>query len=164
MPEPPAKSKFSRERLCACGRLAVEAAGSSRPAEGFSVLEYVFRGDLEETRVRCQILEFFRPKDVAAALNWYRQSATNGYAEAGMTLGNFYSDGLEAKPDYVEAFVWYGVAAGQGNRLAEVFRNGMRRKLDAGQLAEAEKRVAAILTHRPPNATVSEPASSGNTN
>ena len=104
------------------------------------------------------------PKDVAAALNWYRQSATNGYAEAGMTLGNFYSDGLEAKPDYVEAFVWYGVAAGQGNRLAEVFRNGMRRKLDAGQLAEAEKRVAAILTHRPPNATVSEPASSGNTN
>ena len=104
------------------------------------------------------------PKDVAAALNWYRQSAPNGYAEAGITLGNFYSDGLEAKPDYVEAFVWYGVAAGQGNRSAEVFLNGMRRKLDARQVTEAEKRVAAILAHRPPNASVSEPASSGQEN
>jgi hypothetical protein len=104
------------------------------------------------------------PKDVAAALNWYRQSATNGYVEAGMTLGNFYSDGLEAKPEYVEAFVWYGVAAAQGNRLAEVFRNGMQRKLDAGQLAEAEKRVAAILAQRRPNADVSEPAPSGKAN
>jgi TPR repeat protein len=104
------------------------------------------------------------PKDVAAALNWYRQSATNGYVEAAMTLGNFYSDGLEAKPDYVEAFVWYGVAAAQGNRSAEVFRNSMRRKLDAGQLAEAEKKVAAILAHRTPNANVSEPASSSRDN
>jgi len=94
-------------------------------------------------------------RDVTAALNWFRQSATNGYAEAGMTLGNFYSDGLEGKPDYLEAFVWYAVAAAQGNRLAVVFRNGTQRKLDAGQLAEGEKRVAAILAHQPPAANTS---------
>jgi TPR repeat protein len=104
------------------------------------------------------------PRDVAAALNWYRQSATSGFADAGVTLGNYYSDGLEVQPDYVEAFVWYGVAAAQGNRLAEVFRNGMQRKLNTGQLAVAEKRVAAILAHRPPAAKVSEPASSGKDN
>jgi hypothetical protein len=104
------------------------------------------------------------PKDVAAALNWYRQSATNGYVEAGMTLGNFYSDGLEVKPDYVEAFVWYGVAAAQGNRMAGALRNGMQRKLDAGQLAEAGKRVAAILAQQPPNANVTQPVSSGKDN
>jgi TPR repeat protein len=104
------------------------------------------------------------PRDVAAALNWYRQSATNGFAEAGVTLGNYYSDGLEVKPDYVEAFVWYGVAAAQGNQLAVAFRNSMQRKLDAGQLAEAENRVAAVLAHRPPASKVSEPASSGKDN
>jgi hypothetical protein len=104
------------------------------------------------------------PRDVAAALNWYRQSATNGFAEAGVTLGNYYSDGLEVKPDYVEAFVWYGVAAAQGNRLAVAFRNSMQRKLDAGQLAEAENRVAAVLAHRPPASQVSEPAPSGKDN
>ena len=104
------------------------------------------------------------PKDIAAALNWYRQSVTNGYVEAGMTLGNFYSDGLDVKQDYVEAFVWYGVAAAQGNRLAEVFRKGAQRKLTPGQLAEAERRVAAILAHRPRDADVSEPASSGKDN
>jgi hypothetical protein len=104
------------------------------------------------------------PRDVAAALNWYRQSATNGFAEAGVTLGNYYSDGLEVKPDYVEAFVWYGVAAAQGNQLAVAFRNSMQRKLDAGQLAEAENRVAAVLAHRPPASKVSEPAPSGKDN
>jgi hypothetical protein len=91
------------------------------------------------------------PKDVAAALNWYRQSATNGYAEAGVTLGNFYNDGLEVKQDYVEAFVWYGVAAAQGNRIAEVFRNGVQRKLMGSQLAEAHRRVSAILANSPPS-------------
>jgi hypothetical protein len=100
------------------------------------------------------------PRDVAVALNWYRQAATNGYVEAGVTLGNFYSDGLEVKQDFAEAFVWYGVSAAQGNRLAEVFRKGMQRKLTAEQVAEAEKRVAFILAHRPPDADVSEPASS----
>jgi hypothetical protein len=103
-------------------------------------------------------------KDVAAALNWYRQSATNGFVEAGVTLGNFYSDGLEVKPDYVEAFVGYSAAAAQGNRLAVAFRNSMQRKLDAGQLAEAENRVAAVLAHWPPASIVSEPASSGKDN
>ena len=53
------------------------------------------------------------------------------------------------KQDYAEAFVWYSVAAAQGHRLAEVFRNSARRKLTAPQLAEAEKRVAAILASRP---------------
>ena len=100
------------------------------------------------------------PRDVAVALNWYRQAATNGYVEAGVTLGNFYSDGIEVKQDFAEAFVWYGVSAAQGNRLAEVFRKGMQRKLTAEQVAEAEKRVAFILAHRPPDADVSEPASS----
>jgi hypothetical protein len=36
----------------------------------------------------------------------------------------------------------------------------MQRKLTAEQVAEAEKRVAFILAHRPPDADVSEPASS----
>jgi len=83
-------------------------------------------------------------------LNWYRQSATNGYAEAGVTLGNFYNDGLEVKQDYVEAFVWYGVAAAQGDRIAEVFRNGVQRKLTGSQLAEAHRRISAILAQSPP--------------
>ena len=100
------------------------------------------------------------PKDLAAALDWYRQSATNGYAEAAVVLGNYYSEGLVVKQDHAEAFVWYGVSAAQGNRLAEVFRKGMQRKLTAEQVAEAEKRVAFILAHRPPDADVSEPASS----
>ena len=54
------------------------------------------------------------------------------------------------KQDYAEAFVWYSVAAARGDRMAETFRNGARRKLTAQQLAESQKRVAAILTSKPP--------------
>ena len=89
------------------------------------------------------------PRDLATALNWYRQSATNGYAEAAVVLGNYYHNGLEVKQDYAEAFVWYSVAAAEGDRLAAAFRNSVRRKLTAGQLAEAEKRVATILAGLP---------------
>ena len=100
------------------------------------------------------------PKDVAAALDWYRQSATNGYAEAAVVLGNYYSEGLEVKQDHAEAFVWYSVAAAEGHRLAEVFRNSARRKLTARQLAEAQKRVAAILASRPKAGYAPAPSSS----
>jgi len=104
------------------------------------------------------------PKDLATALKWYGQSATNGYAEAGVTLGDFYSNGLDVKQDYIEALVWYGVAAAEGHRLAEVFRKGAQRKLTAGQLAEAEKRLEAILAHLPPAARPTESGSSGKEN
>ena len=40
------------------------------------------------------------PRDMAAALDWYRQSATNGYSEAAVVLGNYYSDGLQVKQNH----------------------------------------------------------------
>ena len=52
------------------------------------------------------------------------------------------------KQDYAEAFVWYSVAAAEGHRLAEVFRNSARRKLTAQQLWKAEARIAAVLASR----------------
>jgi TPR repeat protein len=98
------------------------------------------------------------PKDLAAALNWYRQSATNGYAEAAVVLGNYYSDGLLVKEDQAEAFVWYSVAAAQGHRVAGLFRDNARRTLTARQLAEAERRVAAIRAGLPNAEETKEPS------
>ena len=51
--------------------------------------------------------------------------------------------------DYAEAFVWYSIAAAEGHRLAEVFRNGARLKLAVQELRKAEARVAAVLASRP---------------
>ena len=101
------------------------------------------------------------PKDIAVALDWYRQSATNGYAEAAVVLGNDYSEGIEVQQDYAEAFVWYSVGAAEGHRLAEVFRNGARRKLTVRQVLEAQRRVEAILASRPKNGFTPTPGSGG---
>lgn len=89
------------------------------------------------------------PKDLAVALDWYGQSATNGYAEAAVVLGNYYSEGLEVKQDHAEAYVWYSVAAAERQRLPEVFRDSARRELTAQQLENAETRIAAALASRP---------------
>ncbi|MCX6928749.1 MAG: ankyrin repeat domain-containing protein [Verrucomicrobia bacterium] len=89
------------------------------------------------------------PKDFKTALNWYRQSATNGLPEAALALGNYYTEGLEVEKDAAEAFVWYSVAVAEGNRLAEALRKGARSKLTDEQFAEAAKRIAAIVSHLP---------------
>ena len=71
-----------------------------------------------------------------------------------MRLGNIYSEGLDVTQDYVEAFIWFGAAAAQGDKVADAFRNVAGRKLSPGRLAEAEGRLAGVLarqtgTHEP---------------
>ena len=99
------------------------------------------------------------PKDMTIALRYYSQSATNGYDEAAATLGNYYSEGLAVKQDYAEAFVWFSVAAAHHHRMAEMLRNSTERKLTERQLADASKRVAAILAAMPPAPDTSPPPS-----
>jgi hypothetical protein len=45
-----------------------------------------------------------------------------------------------------------------------VFRKGVQRKLTASQLADAEKRLEAILAHLPPAARSPEPGSASKDN
>jgi TPR repeat protein len=60
-----------------------------------------------------------RPKDLPAALAWYRRAAEAGDAEAQYQLGNLYlmGDGIEA--DDAWAITWFRRAAAQGHAQAE---------------------------------------------
>ena len=79
------------------------------------------------------------------AMSWYRRSAIGGCVEAAIALGDLYSDGFSVERNHLEAFVWYGVAAAHGHKVARVLRDSLRRRLPAQQAALAEKRVAQIL-------------------
>lgn len=58
-------------------------------------------------------------RDLTSALDWWRKAAEQGHAGAQFQLGEAFSKGLGARPDYAEAVKWYGKAAAQGYEVAQ---------------------------------------------
>jgi len=86
------------------------------------------------------------PEDSVEALKWYHKSAERGHVSAQLRLASMYARGIGVPEDDVEALVWYLVfsdkcPAGHRDNIAR-----QKEQLTAGQLAEAEKRVAEYMT------------------
>ena len=73
------------------------------------------------------------------ALRWYRRACKHGSAAAQRALGELLSDGISLKPDYVEAWLWFTLAAEQGDRFASIRASSLEKKLTAEQLASAKQ-------------------------
>jgi len=60
-------------------------------------------------------------QNYATAWSYYEQSAVAGYAPAQRAVGRFYQNGLGGKSvDYEHAYVWYTLAAEQGNNVGSL--------------------------------------------
>jgi TPR repeat protein len=90
-------------------------------------------------------------RDDAEAMAWFRKSAERGYASAMHSIGKMYAEGRAVGADPVEALAWYSVAdlryppedAGEArSNRKDIAELSVR--LDAGQLARAKDRAAAI--------------------
>ena len=73
------------------------------------------------------------------ALKEFRLLAEQGHTEAQMNLGIMYSQGQGVPKDDVQAYGWYTLAGGQGNDLAEEFKNHLEKSMTPTQLAEAQR-------------------------
>jgi hypothetical protein len=90
-------------------------------------------------------------RDDAEALDWFRKSAGRGYASAMHSIGKMYVEGRAVGADPVEALAWYSVAnlryppedAGEAKSNRKDI-DELTLRLDAGQLARAKERAAAI--------------------
>ena len=51
------------------------------------------------------------PQDYAHTLEWFCKAAEQGYAKAQNILGVMYRDGWGVPQDYVQAHMWYNLAA-----------------------------------------------------
>ncbi len=51
-----------------------------------------------------------------------------------------YAIGHGVPKDYVQAYVWYTLAASQGDDLAEKFKNHLEKSMTLDQIAEAQQR------------------------
>jgi hypothetical protein len=79
------------------------------------------------------------PQDDAEAVNWYRKAAAQGYSDAQFNLGIMYQNGLGIPQDYVQAHMWFNLAAMTGDQGAAENRNIVAGLMTPAQIAEAQK-------------------------
>jgi hypothetical protein len=84
----------------------------------------------------------------AKAEHWLRQSAEQGNPKGQCNLGVLYRLGTGVPQDEVEALVWFTLAANQGHDKARQYRDEIRSKLTAEQIAEAERRAKAFAPRK----------------
>jgi len=72
-------------------------------------------------------------------VRWYRKAADQGETYAQLSLGSRYSKGEGVPKDYVQAHMWYTLAAAQGDKDAGEFRDLLAEKMTPAQIAEAQR-------------------------
>jgi len=77
--------------------------------------------------------------DYVTALRIFRQLAEQGDADAQYNLGAMYSKGLGVTQDYIQAHMWYNLAAAQGQKDTGDLRDSLAKKMTPAQIAEAQK-------------------------
>ena len=73
------------------------------------------------------------------AIQEFRLLAEQGHAQAQVNLGIMSSQGRGVPKDSVQAYVWYTLAAAQGDDLAEKFKNHLAKSMTLEQLAESQR-------------------------
>ncbi len=77
--------------------------------------------------------------DYATAMRIFRQLADQGNAFAQFNLGVMYGNGWGVTQDYVQAHMWYNLAAARGQKDAGKWRDNLAEKMTPAQIAEAQK-------------------------
>ena len=80
-----------------------------------------------------------RKIDLPEAVAWYRRAAEQGNSRAQVNLGFMYEFGAGVKPEYVQAYFWYGLAAEQGFAVALDRRDTVAERMTRDQIAEAQR-------------------------
>jgi TPR repeat protein len=93
---------------------------SNNEITSFLLHEFAQRGDAEAQFQLAENLHFGKgvPKDVEAALFWYKSAAEQGHVLAQNDLGSMLLDGIGGPPNPKEAVIWYRKAAMQENSTA----------------------------------------------
>ncbi len=92
----------------------------------------------EETDFEVGVEAWSRGK-YGTAIKEFRPLAEKGHTEAQFYLGIIYSQSQGVPKDSVQAYVWYTLAAGQSNDLAEKFKDYLEKSMTPAQLAKAQR-------------------------
>lgn len=80
-------------------------------------------------------------RDYFEAANLYRSAAEHNDITARFNLASLYASGKGVPLDYISAYVWYSLAASQGDKLSALRLRELKRLITPNQLAQAESRL-----------------------
>ena len=84
-------------------------------------------------------LSAYVQKDYATALKLWRPLAEQGHAKAQYFLGLMHANGQGVPEDDVLAYMWYNLAAAQGNEEAQYNKDIAESRMTREQIAEAQR-------------------------
>lgn len=109
--------------------------------------------DLNDPQAQFSLAYFYQmgrgvKKDPSEAFKWYKRSAEQGHAISYLAMGFSLRDGSGVPPNKVEALKWFELASaslqeGMMRDVASRARDRMQAKMNATEIAQAEKLVAA---------------------
>ena len=82
-------------------------------------------------------------------MKWYRLAAEQGLADAQFNLGIRYYNGQGVPQDYVQAHLWWNLAAAQGDEEARENRDIIAAKMTPAQIEEAQRLAREWLAAHP---------------
>ena len=99
--------------------------------------------------------------DYAEAAHWFRKAAEFGVRDSQFNLGVLYGRGLGVPQDLGQSWMWFSLAARQGDADAAGKRDEVAAKMDANALAAASKALADFKTQTPSPEANETPAPAG---
>lgn len=81
--------------------------------------------------------------DMDQATKWFQEAAQRGVVDSQFNMGVLFdAEGLNPNPEL--SLYWYGVAASQGDRMAEARMNALRAELPEDVLSKTDARIASF--------------------
>ena len=72
-------------------------------------------------------------------MKWYRLAAEQGTAKAQVNLGIMYYNGEGVPQDYVQAHMWFNLAASKGNENGRKNRDIIAKKMTPADVSKAQR-------------------------
>jgi len=79
------------------------------------------------------------------AVKWYTRSAKQGLSLAQDFLGGHYERGEGVPTDYVQAYMWYSIAAHNGQKSGDESKERISKNMTAAQISQAQEMVSRCL-------------------
>ncbi len=100
--------------------------------------------DLWQARLAVKTLRRDQREAIAEAVKWFRKAAEQGYGGAQFNLGVMYDNGYGVPQDYVQAYMWFNLAAvgfppGENRDSAAENRDIVAKFMTPAQIAEAQR-------------------------
>ena len=92
-----------------------------------------------------QGIKAYRDSQYYEAEKFFRISARQGDGDAQFLLGRMYYDGNSIKVNYVEALMWFSIAAKNGITVAERYKHGLSKKMSQADIAKSNKKIKTLI-------------------